>query len=264
MAEDPVLLTIEGATAVITLNRPQVRNALDTATLRLLPRLVRRADEDEEVVAIILTGADPAFCAGLDLKELGSSGANLGSGGGEGERPGPDWRGPIPATTKPLIGAVNGPAITGGLELALACDLLIASDRARFADTHARVGLHPGWGLSVRLPRAVGTGRAREMSATGRLVDAPTALTWGLVNHVVAHDELMAFCLDLAADMASADQAMLRHLMATYAEGEDATEDEAWAIEQRQVSAWMRQRTFDPDEVAARRDAIIDRGRSQL
>ena len=125
-------------------------------------------DDDPEVDVVILTGADPAFCAGLDLKELGSTGRNLGapsSRQASTERQAspeqaatPPRRGLGPLS-KPVIGAVNGVAITGGFELALCCDFLVASDRARFADTHARVGVMPGWGLTVLLPQAVGIRR---------------------------------------------------------------------------------------------------------
>src|SRR5690606_20981276 len=102
-------------------------------------------------------------------------------------------RGPFPDMETPVIGAVNGVAITGGFELALACDFLVASEQARFADTHARVGIMPGWGLTVLLPEAIGFRRAKEMSTTGNFLDAQTALAWGLVNHVVPHAELLPF-----------------------------------------------------------------------
>ena len=163
---DVVLVDIADAVATITLNRPDARNALSLEVLRALPRAVLECDEREDVRAIILTGSDPAFCAGLDLKELGSGMLNAVVAPVAPSRRQPTvglparseravrarWRGPIPPTRTPIIGAVNGVAVTGGLELALACDLLIASDRARFADTHARVGIMPGWGLSVLLP----------------------------------------------------------------------------------------------------------------
>ena len=118
----------------------------------------------------------------------------------------------MPPLTKPLIGAVNGVAITGGFEVALACDFLVASEKAAFADTHARVGIMPGWGLTVLLPEAVGFRRAKELSATGNFLDAPTALAWGLVNHVVAHDECVPFAQELAADIATNDQRGPPHL----------------------------------------------------
>ena len=125
---------------------------------------------------------------------------------------------PVPPHTKPLIGAINGPAVTGGLEVALACDFLVASERARFADTHARVGVVPGWRMSVVLPEAIGYRRAKEMSATGNFVDAETALTWGLVNHVVPHDELLPFCQRLGSDIASNDAETAREIFSIYNE----------------------------------------------
>src|SRR5690606_31631575 len=155
-----------------------------------VPRTLRELDDDPDVRVMILTGADPAFCAGLDLKELGSSGLSAD----------PDAT-PLPfgSLTKPLLGAINGAAVTGGFELALGCDLLIASERARFADTHARVGVMPGWGLTVLLPQAIGIRRARQMSFTGNYVDAATALAWGLVNEVVPHETLLDRARAIAA-----------------------------------------------------------------
>jgi enoyl-CoA hydratase/carnithine racemase len=262
MSDEPVLLVVEDRIATITLNRPRSRNALDAATLRLLPRLVAQADADDAVDVLILTGADPAFCAGLDLKQLGSSGENFRVG--EGADPTGSWRGPLPPTRKPLIGAVNGPAVTGGLELVLACDFLVASQRARFGDTHARVGVHPGWGLTVLLPEAVGLRRAREMSATGRLVDAVTALEWGLVNHVVAHDELLPFCRGLAADIRSADRDMLGRVFETYDAVADSASNGGWEAERTASRAWATSGGLRSDQVAARSDAIIRRGSDQL
>ena len=145
---------------VITLNRPEARNALSSELLAALRQALIDADGDDRVRAVVLTGADPAFCAGLDLKELGSTASNLGAGGPGGTH-GPGPRSPFPVMTKPVVGAINGPAVTGGLELALQCDFLIASERARFADTHARVGVMPGWGLTVLLPRPSGCGEPR-------------------------------------------------------------------------------------------------------
>src|SRR5215470_4452958 len=130
-------------------------------------------------------------------------GADMGNRDDTGRHP---FRGALPPRTKPLIGAVNGVAVTGGLEVALNCDFLVASDRARFADTHARVGVMPGWGLTVLLPQRIGVARAREMSLTGNYVDATTALQWGLVNHVVPHDQLLPFARGLGADIVSNDQ----------------------------------------------------------
>ena len=180
---DVVLVEHHERVATVTLNRPEARNALSQELRRALWKTIGDLDADDGVAAIVLTGADPAFCAGLDLKELAEGGEALSETGATGDES--TTRGPIPAITTPLIGAINGVAITGGFEVALACDFLVASERARFADTHARVGIMPGWGLTVLLPEAVGLRRARELSATGNFLDAETALAWGLVNHVV-------------------------------------------------------------------------------
>ncbi|CAB4868110.1 unannotated protein [freshwater metagenome] len=256
---DVVLLEVSDRIATVTINRPEARNALSTEVLRLLPALMRSADERDDVDVVILTGADPAFCAGLDLKELGTTGRNLGSSGTG--APSPDgMRGPFPSMTKPVIGAINGVAITGGFELALNCDFLVASERAKFGDTHARVGVMPGWGLTVLLPQAIGVRRAREMSFTGNFLSADEALQWGLVNHVVAHDDLIPTARSLARDIVGNDQPGVRQIRHTYAA---ITRDQpGWEIEARDGSEWART-MFSPDKVAERRDGIMSRGRGQ-
>jgi enoyl-CoA hydratase len=248
--------------AMITLNRPQARNALSGALIRDLRAAVRAAQGDDEVRVLVLTGSDPAFCAGLDLKELGSGGSTLTDTAPSADTPVSE-RGPLPPGPKPVIGAVNGAAITGGFELALACDFLVASDRARFADTHARVGIQPWWGLTVLLPQAIGLRRAREMSATGNFCDAQTALEWGLVNHVVPHEQLLPFARGLAADIASNDAAALARIFATYAEGSLVDAGEAWMVEHRAAKAWQGQ-GLDAAEIERRRTDVTDRGRTQL
>jgi enoyl-CoA hydratase len=258
---DHVLLDVTDRIATVTLNRPEARNALSSEVLRLLPRLMSQADADAAVDVIILTGADPAFCAGLDLKELGSTAGNLGAGSGsDGARSSSGNRGPFPRLTKPLIGAINGVAVTGGLELALNCDFLVASEHAKFGDTHARVGVMPGWGLTVLLPQAIGVRRAREMSVTGNFLSAEEALHFGLVNHVVAHEELLPFTRALAADIIGNDQDAVRQIRTTYAA--IAHDDDAWEQEARDARAWQRT-MFSADKVAERRTAIQRRGRTQ-
>ncbi len=248
--------------ATITLNRPDARNALSRALISELRTAVRDAQASDDVDVLILTGADPAFCAGLDLKELGSGAGDLASTAPRDDAPVAE-RGPLPPGPKPVIGAVNGAAITGGFELALACDFLVASDRARFADTHARVGIQPWWGLTVLLPQAIGLRRAREMSATGNFLDAQTALDWGLVNHVVPHQDLIPFTRGLAADITSSDQRAVRQIYATYAAGTLVTEGEAWLVESDAAAAWQGQ-GLDSTEIERRRQGIVDRGRDQL
>lgn len=261
---DQVLVDVADRVATVTINRPEARNALSTDLLRELPHTLGEVDCRSDVDVVILTGADPAFCAGLDLRQVGADGGPLRRSGALG---GTDdearaRRGPFPPRTKPLIGAVNGAAVTGGLELALACDWLVASERARFADTHTRVGIQPGWGLTVLLPQAVGLRRARQMSITGNFVDATTAQNWGLVNEVVAHDDLLPSCRALAADIVTNDQAAVARILATYAAGSELPGDEAWALEARVAAEWQG-RTFDPGEVERRRSQIMERGRSQ-
>jgi enoyl-CoA hydratase len=256
-----VLVDVNDRIATITMNRPDARNALNTELRSALPKAVAACDERDDVDVLILTGADPVFCAGLDLKELGQSSNESDNAAVVAST---ERRGPLPPTMKPLIGAINGAAITGGFELALACDFLIASDRARFADTHSRVGIQPGWGLTVLLAEAVGVRRAKELSATGNFLDAPTALTWGLVNHVVAHEELLPFCRALAADIVSNDQDGVRQIVATYDAGTLVTRDEWWNLEIRTSREWMQQRRALGDEVERRREAIMARGRKQV
>jgi enoyl-CoA hydratase len=248
-----VLVEADGAVATVTLNRPERRNAISGALLTGLHESLAELDARPGIRAIVLTGADPAFCAGLDLTELGQP---------DGAIRRTSRASAVPGMSKPLIGAINGAAITGGLELALACDFLIASDRARFADTHARMGIQPGWGLTVELPAAVGLRRARQMSATGNFVDAQTALAWGLVNHVVPHEDLLAFTQKLAADIASTDQAALAALFATYNQAAALTGREARRIETASHAAWHAE-GIDAAKVAERRTAVIERGRSQ-
>lgn len=255
--DSSVLLEVSERIATVTINRPEARNALSSNVLRLLPDQLRVAEADDNVDVIILTGADPAFCAGLDLKELGSSGGNL---GGPSTSDAPPQRGPFPPLTKPLIGAINGVAITGGFELALNCDFLIASERAKFGDTHSRVGVMPGWGLTVLLPQAIGVRRAREMSFTGNFMLADEALAFGLVNHVVAHDELMPFTRQLARDICGNEQDGVRQIRATY--DAIATDPDQWATEARDGKAW-RKAQFSPEKVEARRRAIQERGQQQ-
>lgn len=261
-ADGVVTLAVADRIATVTLNRPEARNALSTEVLRLLPDRMREADSRDDVDVVILTGNDPAFCAGLDLKELGSTGGNLRAGNATGEARADRQRGPFPEMTKPVIGAINGPAITGGFELALNCDFLIASERARFGDTHTRVGVMPGWGLSVLLPQAIGVRRAREMSFTGNFLTAEEAFHWGLVNHVVAHAELMPFTRKIAGDIIGNDQRSVRRLRSIYDQVTSETVREGWSIESREARAWQSA-GIDPAEVERRRLAIVERGRAQ-
>jgi enoyl-CoA hydratase len=261
VSDDLVLVEVADEVATVTLNRPDARNALSRDLRKALFRTMREVDERDDVAAVVLTGADPAFCAGLDLKELAGGGDALREAGAVGEPGQP--RGPFPDMAKPVIGAINGVAITGGFELALACDFLVASERARFADTHARVGIMPGWGLTVLLPEAVGYRRARELSTTGNFLDAPTALAWGLVNHVVGHDELVPYAQQLGRDVASVHRAAVARMLATYDEGSLRDGAGAWELEGEVARAWSSG-GIDPATIEQNRQAVVARGRTQL
>jgi enoyl-CoA hydratase len=258
MTDHVLLVEVADRVATLTLNRPEKRNALNTSLRRELRDAVRETEANDAVDVVILTGADPAFCAGLDLTEFSTADSGLRDAaplGGSG-------RGPFGSHTKPVIGAVNGVAVTGGLELALACDFIVASEHARFADTHARVGVLPGWGLTVLLPEAVGLRRAREMSATGNYLDARLALAWGLVNRVVAHAELLPTCRDLAAAIVSNDQGAVRALLDTYDRVSSTTADAGWLIEAEVHRAWTKA-NLDAT-TSSRLLGVIERGRSQV
>ena len=251
MTNDVVLLIdTHDRVRTLTLNRPQARNALSTELRNRFFAALRDAEVDDDVDVVILTGADPVFCAGLDLKELGDS-AEL-----------PDISPQWPSMTKPVIGAINGAAVTGGLEFALYCDILIASEQARFADTHARVGLLPTWGLSVRLPQKVGVGLARRMSLTGDYLSAADALRAGLVTEVVPHDELLPTARRVAASIVGNNHNAVRALLASYHRIDDAATSEGLAIEAQSASQWMRRASGD--DIAANRDAVLQRGRAQV
>ena len=197
MAETDVLYDVSERIATITLNRPEARNALSSEVLRQLPERMTQAEADPDVDVLILTGTDPAFCAGLDLKELGTTGGIL--GGGRAEAESARRGGPIPSMQVPLIGAINGAAIGGGLCLALALDVRLAAPGAYFRAAGINNGLTASeLGLSYLLPRAIGSSRAAEIMLTGRDVDAVEAERIGLVSSIVPEDELLERCYDMA------------------------------------------------------------------
>jgi len=229
-ANPPLLTSRHEGIVVLTLNRPGVLNALSRALRRDLIDALRNADRDAAVRAVILTGAGRAFCVGLDLKEMAQAGGSV-----DEEVAAENVVEALAAMSKPVIGAINGLTITGGLEIALACDLLVASDDAEFADTHVRVGLAPGWGLSQRLSRIVGLPRAKEMSLSGRWIAAPLAHDWGLVNHVVAAAELLPFACALALEMAANDPGEVARMKALVDRGFDMPLDQALIFEAKQA-----------------------------
>jgi enoyl-CoA hydratase len=208
---------------LLTLDRPAQRNAIDFALLEALAAAFLCFRTEERWRVAVLTGAAPAFCAGLDLKSFSAPDAPRHRVG--------ELITALPSLGKPLIAAVNGAAYTGGLELALACDFIVASAEARFADTHARIGAVSGSGMGSRLPHAVGTRAAKQMMLTCAPIDAATALRIGLVNEVVPADELLPRAIALAGMIASHDPALIRIVKGVLDRGSEGTLADAIALE---------------------------------
>ena len=257
MNDDLVLTEIDpGGYALVTLNRPAALNALSHALMAQLAATVRRLQADPAVRVLILTGAGKAFCAGLDLKELGSGQAGLGVDSAVSAND------PVTALQQfsgPVIGAINGAAVTGGFELALACDVLLASPQARFADTHARIGVAPGWGLSQKLSRAIGIYRAREVSLTGNWVGAEQAAAWGFVNRVVPAADLLGAARQLAGDMLSCLPEMLARYKAIIDDGFALNFGEGMRLEKERSRAYNAQ--VGAAAIESRREGVRARNR---
>src|SRR5258708_14436741 len=238
MTEPLVLSADHGAVRLLTLNRPQARNALSRDLIRAAYTALTEADADDSVRAVVLTGADPAFCAGVDLKEAQRDGLKYFE----------DFRSQscIDAVAKmrtPIVGAINGATFTGGLEMALGCDFLVASERAVFADTHARVGILPAGGMTARLPQVIGAAMARRLSMTGEVVDAARAERIGLVTEVVPHERLLDRVLELAGQVAEVPGPVMLVLKEIYTTGAAAVVGPALAAQAK--IAFAQHRDFD-------------------
>ncbi|WP_118914539.1 enoyl-CoA hydratase [Mycobacterium shigaense] len=223
---DPLISSDQGSFRILTLNRPDARNALNRKLIRSLYTALKESDADESVRAVVLTGADPAFCAGLDLKEAARDGMDYFA-----EFQTNSCIAAVAEMRTPIIGAINAATFTGGLEIALGCDFLVASDRAVFADTHARVGILPGGGMTARLPQVVGAAMARRLSMTGEVVDAATAERIGLVTEVVPHDQLLDRTLALASQIGEVPGPTMLGLKEISVRGASAVIDPALAAE---------------------------------
>ncbi len=244
MSHPNVLVSTVDGIRTVTLHRPEARNAVNRSMREEFIRVCGEIDDADDVDVLVLTGTDPAFSGGVDLKEI--SAGEAGDAVPAADRaaapvaaepvgaPAAALRNPasaIRAITKPVIAAVNGFCYTGALEMVVSCDIVVASERAVFADTHAKFGLMPFWGMTALLPERVGVAKARELSLTGRPVDATEALRIGLADHLVPHDKLMPFALSLAGAIAGADQASVLGMQQLYDEGRGRTVDERLALE---------------------------------
>ena len=257
MSEPVLLVEKRDGVALVTLNRPEKMNALSRELRSAIATAFQELAADPATGVAIVTGAGRAFCAGLDLKELGAAGL---AGPGDAVTEG-DMIRAMRAFPGPILGAVNGVAVTGGFELALACDFLIASRDARFADTHARVGIIPGWGLSQKLPRLIGIGRAKELSFTGNYLLADQAERWGLVNRVVPPEELLPTCFALAKDALSCEQDVLRAYKKLIDDGYGMSFREGLKLEGERNREHAKNLT--PEALEARRQGVQARGRAQ-
>ena len=256
MAYSTIVYEKKGRIAKITLNRPEVLNAMNSVMSDELDQAVDGISKDNDIDVMILTGAGRGFCAGRDLKEVLSFDQGPKARVGLMER--------IRNLPFPTLCAVNGPAVTGGLELVIACDLIIASEKAVFADTHARAGLVPGGGMSQILPRLVGVNRAKEISFTGRYLPAQEAYQIGLVNKVVPHDQLMSAAESMANDILSCNQKALRRGKSLIEKGLTLGLEAGLRIEALEMLRWREeQRKLPPEEAAKLREQVLQKGRSQ-
>jgi enoyl-CoA hydratase len=254
MTEPVLLVDKTDGIATLTLNRPDKMNALSHELRSQFQEAIHEIREDSNIQVVILTGAGRAFCAGLDLKEMGDSEFR------KTETPVTDPATLLRSLPQPVIGAINGLAVTGGLEISLSCDVLIITPETKFADTHARVGLVAGWGLSQRLSRVVGIYRAKEISLTGNYLSAEKAYEWGLANRIVPREELMPTAVALARDM----QSCVPEAMLTYKrmidEGFDLPLGEAMSHE---LDLNRAHKSPAPETVATRLSGVQNRGRNQ-
>lgn len=217
---------------LLRLNRPNRRNAIDRELFGALIEEIDSLERDPEVRAAVLTGAAPAFCAGVDLGDVGDK-ALLAERRRTGENPATR----LLASTTPVIAAVNGACVGGGLELALGCDYILAAQKASFADPHVPIGLLPSWGGSALLPAAIGTRAAKQLALTGERITAERAFALGLVNDVLAAEDLLPHALGQAATIAAAPAGRVRDLLRLYAKGEGTSLSERLAFERETLLA---------------------------
>jgi len=244
MAYAHLLVEKKDGAAIITLNRPERRNALSIGLLSELHRALIDAENDDGVDVVIITGAGKAFSAGIDASDFASFTVMEGDDGYEAVQDAFNAFPFLYDMTKPTIAAVNGAAVTGAFELVLRCDVIFASESARFADTHARVGIVPGGGMTQLLPRLVGAARARDISFTGRFVDAREARDMGLVSRVVPDDVLMDEALAAAAQMRLCQTDALRTIKRLINRGLELPLADGLALEQDGFNRWRK--SIDP------------------
>lgn len=234
MPYETLLTETADGVMTITLNRPDQLNAITRTMLEELRDAVRQAGNDDTVGVVVLTGAGRAFSAGVDLKELGDRKLK---NGGVGDYLDESARAAIRAIQKipkVVIASINGHCYTGALEIALACDLIVCAEEAKLGDTHAKWGLRPSWGMSARLPAAVGKMRARELSFTARTFTGADAAQWGLAARVAPGEQLNATVRELAAAILQNSRESVAAYKVLYNKGGGRTEKKALSFEEDQ------------------------------
>jgi enoyl-CoA hydratase len=234
--ENPVLFEVNDGIALITLNRPERRNSINRDLLVYLYNYIEEVSARNDIKSAVITGNGKSFCSGIDLAVIGKE--NIFDPRGDG-RDLPDI---IGACRKPVIAAVNGHAITGGFEIALNCDFMIASDQAVFADTHAKVGIHPGWGMTQLLQQAVGMRMAKQMSLSCRFVDAAEALRIGLVNEVVSHENLISRVMEICGEIASTQYAMMMTIKSLIENKNSTDLNSSYEFERREFRKFVEEK----------------------
>lgn len=237
--------------AIITFNRPDKLNTLSIALRKELHRAVEVLEADSGIHALILTGVGKAFTVGLNLDEWNAvEGAAAAAYNW-------DAVASLRKFSGPIIAAINGLAVTGGVEIALACDLIVASDQARFADTHVRIGLLPGWGGSARMIQRVGIHRAKDLALTGRFFTAQEAMQWGFVNEVVPHEQLLSRSREVAEEMLQAKPEHLVLYKQLLDQESELSFGEAIALERQRSMAVNT--TVTQEEIKSRLNKLLNR-----
>ncbi len=242
----------------ITLNRPKSFNALNGPLLLELESVLKYLEDKDEADVVILTGSGKAFCAGMDLNALADMQK---SGNNDLLQLVGDVIEKLRSLKLPVIAAVNGPALTGGLELVLACDIVLAAEEAIFGDTHARVGIMPGGGDSQLLPRLVGTVKAKEMLLASKLIDAKEAERAGLTARTVPSDKLALEAWGLAQSIRDNDRSIVRRLKSLINQGMRLDLNGALALERQEFQVYLRE-GLPPDFVERVKNILAKKNRS--
>ncbi|KAL6503685.1 hypothetical protein OROGR_025608 [Orobanche gracilis] len=238
--------------AFVIINRPKSLNSLTKAMIGDLARTIKSLRSDDSVRVIILSGSGRAFCSGVDL----TAAEDVFKGDVKDVESDPVVQ--MEKCEKPIIGAINGFAVTAGFEIALACDFLVASKDAKFMDTHARFGIFPSWGLSQKLPRIIGPSRAREVSFSATPINAEQAEKWGLVNHVVEGGELLKKARQIAETMIKNNQDLVLRYKAVMKDGLKLDLGHALALEKERAHQYYDGMT--KEQFAKMQEFIASRG----